>query len=127
MTRLPPRRKRPRSGIRDKSPEELRALDAHLQWVRGHVCCVDNSACDGPVQAAHVRMGLAGGMALKPPHDRVVPLCEDHHRTQHTMGERPFWREVGIDPVELAAAFAANWHSPLQRLRRRVDGTVVKR
>jgi hypothetical protein len=48
-------------------------------------------------EAAHVRIGGDGGMALKPSDWRTVPLCgadDDwmgHHAYQHQIGERPFW------------------------------------
>jgi hypothetical protein len=34
----------------------------------------------------------------------VIPLCGQHHRKQHSMGERAFWQGEGIDPVRVAAA-----------------------
>ena len=63
--------------------------------------------CDGPIVAAHVRMGTDGGIALKP-HDRwVISLCHTHHILQHNMGETNFEHVYGLDMKALAREFAA--------------------
>lgn len=61
-------------------------------------------------EAAHVRMRdpviakPSTGMATRPHDWFVVPLCGQHHRDQHAMGEKEFWDEAGIDPVKKALA-----------------------
>lgn len=79
-------------------------------WIAEHRCIVCTRGFpvhEGyPVsQAAHVRMGH-GGMGLKPSDDRCLPLCIEHHRRQHAMGEAPFWTRAGLDPEELLEKFA---------------------
>lgn len=67
----------------------------YLAWIRTLPCM----ACmRTPSQAAHYRAGQAGGIGLKPSDDRVTPLCFECHRSQHDVGERRWWRDVGIDP-----------------------------
>ena len=120
---LPKRRKPKRSGIRD-GDGPIRC-PAHLQWVRGHECAIAGALCEGPIEAAHVRMGLAGGMGMKPGDDRAVPLCAGHHRGQHTVGEAAFWRLHGIDPIRLAANLASR--SPHWKKLRKDDDRSYSR
>lgn len=75
----------------------------------GCIVCGD----DVTTEAAHVRYSdlragkLSTGMAEKSSDCFVVPLCGRHHREQHSMNEREFWRDRGIDPVKAALAL---WH-----------------
>ena len=63
-----------------------------------------------PVEAAHVRYGLAGGMGLKPSDNRIVPLCTRCHSMQHTIGEMRFWAlHHEIDPVMAARTIYSLW------------------
>jgi hypothetical protein len=45
-------------------------------------------------------------MAQKPDDWNTVSLCKPCHQSQHHVGERSFWQAAGIDPMELAEAFA---------------------
>jgi hypothetical protein len=45
-------------------------------------------------------------MAQKPNDWNTVSLCKPCHQSQHHVGERSFWQAAGIDPKELAEAFA---------------------
>jgi hypothetical protein len=55
------------------------------------------------VEAAHVRFGSlerdkpTTGMQIKPSDQWTVPLCQEHHRAQHSRGERQWWAEQQID------------------------------
>jgi len=40
---------------------------------------------------------------MKPPDNRVVPLCRKHHTEQHAVGEKTFWSKLDIDPLKLAS------------------------
>lgn len=51
--------------------------------------------------AAHVRIGNGGGMGLKPSDYRTVPLTDQEHREQHQVGERTWWRNLGVDPSQI--------------------------
>lgn len=64
----------------------------HLKFIRTLICVVCwNNPCD----ASHIRIGGGGGIGLKPGDDRTVPLCHNCHATQHRIGERSFWGDVG--------------------------------
>ena len=110
MVRLK-RRKRERANIR---AETRVRWPAHLQFVRLHVCALQNIRCAGKVEAAHIRMGTDGGIGVKPSDNYAVPLCNFHHRTQHNLGEAAFWEAAGIDPLKLAAQL---WQSSPARPR----------
>jgi hypothetical protein len=91
-----------------------RECQSHRKWVRGFAC----SSCGkkpgdefNPIEAAHVRLGTGGGTGLLPSDRWLVSLCRDCHRkrpdSQHSRGERTFWRRLGIaEPKTLAAEFA---------------------
>ena len=59
--------------------------------------------------AAHVRMTRTGkpisGAGLKPGDHWTLPLCRTCHTdgpgAQHVVGEVPFWRDLGLDPLPL--------------------------
>lgn len=85
--------------------------EAHLAFVRTLPCtwCGDDTS----TEAAHVRFG-DDRAAKRPtgkgekPHDRwAIPLCGKCHREQHTMSERKWWDEKGIDPIFICLALWA--------------------
>ena len=64
---------------------------AHLKWIRTRFCeAILSGGCGGRVEAAHVRTGTDGGMGMKPSDCWVIPLCTEHHREQHRIGEAAF-------------------------------------
>lgn len=76
-----------------------------LKRIREMPCIV--CALPPPSEACHLRMGLAGGMALKPTDDLTVPMCHVHHEEQHR-GEKVFWRNRFMaDDVLLTKALRA--------------------
>lgn len=107
--RLPARPSR-NSGRAQKS----RVCLPHRRFVKSHAC----SSCGqlpgdrfNPIEAAHVRIGTDGGMGLLPSDCWLVSLCLNCHRkrpdSQHSKGERTFWRNLGIEqPKDLAETFA---------------------
>jgi hypothetical protein len=95
--RLPPQRKRERSGI-ERVPQ--RVFPRHRRWVRSHACCVPGCTMS-PVDFAHVKTRGSGG------DDRYgVSLCRMHHSEQHRLGVASFGKRYGIDLWELAREFA---------------------
>lgn len=84
---------------REKAPD-------YLEWVRSLPCLVTGT---WPVEAAHVsyaepRAGKLGrGKGSKESDRWAVPLSPEEHAKQHSMGEREYWRSVGIDPCVTAA------------------------
>ena len=79
----------------------------YLAWLRTRPCCVTGATID--VQAAHIRLGLGGGMGIKPSDYRAVPIQAITHRQQHQMGEKAFWllhaREPEVEIMRHLAAF----------------------
>jgi len=72
-------------------PKHKRIRDrAWLDKVRDYPCLVTGAT---PCEPAHVRVGLGGGMGLKPDDNRVVPLVHELHARQHQIGELRFWQE----------------------------------
>jgi hypothetical protein len=58
-----------------------------------HKECWNCGRRDGTVVAAHIRWGLAGGTALKPSDDLVVPLCGVCHGDQESNPGPEWWVE----------------------------------
>lgn len=89
---------------------------AYLDFVRGHVSCLSWEDQNDPLEcfvtrshAHHVRMGGGGGMGIKPSDFRCVPLTDYEHRRLHQMGEKSFWRDVGVDPARVMIALLLQW------------------
>ena len=82
--------------------------EPHLQFVRSLPCIVCGD--DTSTEAAHIRYPdlLADkrptGMGEKSDDCWALPLCGAHHRQQHEMSEREFWKTVSIDPIRAALA-----------------------
>lgn len=91
---------------------------AHLDFIRSLPCMVPTCRAGGRNHAAHLRMGSAihgkreTGAGEKPSDKWTLPLCPEHHvfggakdgpGSQHSRGERVWWRFVGLDPIVLAA------------------------
>lgn len=74
---------------RFKEPHE----DAkRLAFIRTLPCVV--CFAPPPSEAAHLRLGLAGGIGMKPRDLWTVPLCHQCHARSHRgAGEVAFWRE----------------------------------
>ena len=91
-------------------PKTTRIRDRkYLDSFRGAACWACG-AQDGTVVAAHIRHGMAGGMALKPDDSLTLPLCAGCHAMQGA-SETKFWQVVyskvkyaeGIDVAKEAA------------------------
>jgi hypothetical protein len=83
----------------------------HLVFIRSLPCCV--CGLGGQTEAAHIRIPnprfakQEAGVGAKPDDTWTVPLCSEHHRLQHSWGERAFWfthPQVDKDPFILALA-----------------------
>lgn len=82
---------------------------SHREFIRCLPCVVCRN--DVTTECAHVRFAdpraakEITGIGTKPSDVFTVPLCWDHHREQHAVGdERKFWRSVGIDPIFISLA-----------------------
>jgi len=111
------RRRRPKMGLRE--PSQIRC-PAHLQFVRGHECCVKGffgHVCKGKIEAHHVRLGTDGGIGLKPSDRWAVPLCVTAHKILHDGGQITFENRWNIDLKEIAEGLAGR--SPALRKQAR--------
>src|SRR5215471_12538252 len=90
----------PRSVARRKPKPNLHRCVQHLAFLRQLPCVACGKAA--PSEAAHVRTGTNGGVAVKPGDRYAVPLCTGCHAKQHRVGELTFWSTLRIDPVNVA-------------------------
>ena len=85
-------------------------LPRHLERIRSLPCLICGRMA--PSVAAHFRLGLGGGTAMKPHDYWTLPLCPTHHDEQSLCksGELGFWRKyLAIDKqlvVKVMRAFA---------------------
>lgn len=86
--------------------------EEHKRFIRSLPCiiCYDDTS----TECAHVRMRdpraakKITGIGIKPRDCWTVPLCGQHHRQQHEIGEANFWYWAGIDPIFKAMALWIN-------------------
>jgi hypothetical protein len=80
----------------------------YLAWLPTQPCCVTGKregawVSDGAfyiaIDPAHVRPRSLGGDDLW----NALPLAHHLHVEQHRIGLETFWKEVGLDPVKIAA------------------------
>jgi len=85
----------------------------YLAFIRTLPCVVTGTT---PVEAAHVSyaapewgaMGRGKGQKVS---DRfAVPLCPAEHRKQHSMNEKAYWAQVGINPHQVACVIYGIWN-----------------
>lgn len=108
---LPKRRTRPRMMVKESA---VIRCPQHLKWIRGLEC----ATCASPIvkrfgavchyaghkiEAAHVRTKTDGGIGMKPGDNWAIPLCHDHHRQQHDIGEPAFESIYSLDMKKIAA------------------------
>ncbi len=101
LTRLPSRRKRPKSGI-ERGPQ--RVWPKHERWVRSFSCIVPGCQ-NTPIEFMHVRSAANSGTGLKPHSAFGVCGCREHHAEQHQIGQRAFEAKYSIDLMALALEF----------------------
>lgn len=77
--------------------------EAHLNFLRSLPCLV--TLAPPPSEACHVRYAddefgkEETGRGVKPDDMWALPLSSAVHKMQHSMGERQFWSELGINPL----------------------------
>lgn len=102
ITRLPPKRMRPRSGILRAVP---RKWPRHLRHVRSFHCSVPGCFQE-PVDPAHLKANNNAGAGLKPPDWFTAPLCRPHHIEEEPIGPDEFGKRHGINLWNIAAKLA---------------------
>jgi ERF superfamily len=80
-------------------PRRYRNKD-HLQFVVQQPCLVCGRT---PSDPHHLRFMQPRALGRKVSDEFVAPLCRTHHREVHRVSdERAWWKQAGIDPVEVA-------------------------
>jgi hypothetical protein len=93
-------------NLRQREPRQTD--ERHLNYIRSLPCCICGD--DTTTEAAHIRtVSLEHGKRYtgkqeKPSDKWTLPLCNRHHREQHTMNELSFWQKYNIDPFIMAIA-----------------------
>ena len=90
---------------------------SHRQWIRGHVCAVENEMCGGPIECAHIEGSGTGGMGMKADDVFTLPLCATHHAARHRRGWRTFDATHGLDALALARDLARKSPSIIRAAR----------
>ena len=73
---------------------------AHLRYVARQPCLLCGRK---PSDPHHLRYMQPRALGRKASDEFSVPLCRIHHRLVHRVGnEVAWWKEVGIDPIEVA-------------------------
>lgn len=95
------------SVTKQRRPRQHKA--DHLAFVRSLPCAICGTRKG--IEAAHLRAANQRygkrftGMAEKPSDQWTTPLCADHHREQHSVGDEvAWWHSYGVDPFSLALA-----------------------
>ena len=72
----------------------------HLRFVAQQACLVCGRK---PSDPHHLRFMQPRALGSKVSDEFVAPLCRIHHRAVHRVrDERAWWKQAGIDPVEVA-------------------------
>ena len=73
---------------------------AHLRYVAQQPCLLCGRK---PSDPHHLRFMQPRALGRKASDEFSVPLCRIHHRLVHRVGnEAAWWKEAGIDPIEVA-------------------------
>ncbi len=84
----------------DKSQARMEEPE-HLAFIRKLPSIISGEM---PCEACHIRFGNPAYRKNKTPAYRkpddcwVVPMTAEEHRAQHSMSEKEWWRQLGIDP-----------------------------
>lgn len=92
-------------GLAFPKPKTARS-EKYLRWIRTHKCLVFHD-CRGPVQAAH--LNGKRGMGIKTSDFFAVPLCDRHHKQQHTLGIATFAERYRLDLWRECAELMEAW------------------
>ena len=85
----------------------------HLKFVSNQLCL---KCARWPSDAHHVTFAQPRAMGMKVSDEYVVPLCRLHHReVHHARNELAWWRDLKIDPIEVANRLWQESHARLQK------------
>jgi len=91
----------------------------HLRYVAQQACLVCGRK---PSDPHHLGFTQPRALGRKVSDEFAVPLCRGHHRAVHrSRDERAWWRQAGIDPIEVARRLWKETHGMGRRLSRRAS------
>jgi ERF superfamily len=91
---------------------------------RDHLCYVAQQAClvcgRKPSDPHHLGFTQPRALGRKVSDEFAVPLCRGHHRAVHrSRDERAWWRQAGIDPIQVARRLWKETHGMGQQRSQR--------
>jgi len=96
----------PLAACRAKSVR--RRSKAHLSFVASQPCLICRTR---PCDAHHLKIAQPRSLGRKVSDEYTVPLCREHHRDLHQLGnEANWWTKQGIEPLAVAAGLWAMTH-----------------
>lgn len=85
----------------------------HLKFVTTQLCL---KCARWPSDAHHVTFAQPRAMGMKVSDEFVVPLCRLHHReVHHARNELAWWRDLKIDPIDVANKLWQESHARVQK------------
>jgi hypothetical protein len=88
-----------KSGLALAAPRRYRNRE-HLRYVAQQACLVCGRK---PSDPHHLGFTQPRALGRKVSDEFAVPLCRGHHRAVHrSRDERAWWRQAGIDPIQVA-------------------------
>lgn len=103
---------------------------AYLDFIRILPCVITGQR---PVEAAHVSfenrlVGAPGrGKGSKVSDRWALPLSPEMHRQQHSMNEREFWRQQGIDPHMICLTIWGLWCERKEDATEQAEAMILAR
>ncbi len=85
----------------------------HLKFIANQLCL---QCARWPSDAHHLTFAQPRAMGMKVSDEFVVPLCRLHHReVHHARNELAWWKDLKIDPIEVANKLWQESHPRLQK------------
>jgi Rad52/22 family double-strand break repair protein len=124
----------------DCGPELVRSLQVHQTALplggprrirdRNHLKFVTNQPClqcgRWPSDAHHLTFAQPRALGMKVSDEYTVPLCRLHHRdVHHARSEIAWWKDVKIDPIEIAKSFWQQSHRKSEEPANQTSKTSV--
>jgi Rad52/22 family double-strand break repair protein len=98
----------PQSVLPHGYPRRVRDRQ-HLKFVSNQLCL---KCARWPSDAHHLTYAQPRAMGMKVSDEFVVPLCRLHHReVHHARNELAWWKDLKIDPIEVARKLWEQSHS----------------
>lgn len=92
--------------------DDWKRVPGFLKWLRGRNCMLlAKGGCGGKVRACHVDYAGDKGMGTKVHDKHAVPMCDDHHASQHSWGWKTFERNFGMQEGDTLLSAEAYWRA----------------